>query len=75
MSKYAVCFVDNGTVHYLVMFGYDGGSWRVEFAPGDLFRPVILYDRHSAYNLINLIESLQYYRDYSLYVEEVDLDA
>lgn len=75
MQNYAVCFVDNGTVYYLVLFGYDGGSWRIQFSCGDIFSPVKLQDRHSAYNLLNLIASMYPRYAGSLYVEEVDINA
>ena len=75
MVKYAIVHVDNGSPEYLVMFGYDGGKWHIRFASGDLFRPVTVMTAHEAYNLLNLIESMDYVHSGSLYVEEVDLDG
>ena len=75
MKKYAIRHTDNGTVHYLVMFGYDGGKWVIQFSSGDLFRPVVLYDQHAAYTLINLIISMYSWYSGSLEVEEIDLDG
>lgn len=74
MVKYAITRVDNGTVEYLVLFGYDGGRWHARFASGDLFRPVTVMTPHEAYNLLNLLESMDIYSG-SLFVEEVDLDG
>lgn len=75
MKKYAIRHIDNGTVHYLVMFGYDGGKWCIQFSSGDLFRPVTLFDQHSAYTLVNLIVAMHSWYSGSLDVEEVDSDA
>ena len=75
MQKFAITHTDNGNVHYLVMFGYDGGNWHIQFSSGDLFRPVTLPDRHSAYSLLNFILAYQPWFAGYLGVEEVDLDA
>lgn len=75
MRKYAIRHTDNGTVHYLVKFGYDGGKWVVKFSSGDLFRRVALYDRHAAYTLINLIISMYPWYSGSLDVEKIDQDG
>ena len=75
MKKYAITHIDNGNFHYLVMFGYDGGNWQIHFSDGDLFCPVTLPDRHSAYSLLNFIAAYQPFLAGSLDVEEVELDG
>lgn len=75
MTKYAITRVDNGSVEYLVMFGYDGGKWIYKFASGDLFAPVCVWTAHAAYDLLNFLSSnFAELRSY-LFVEEVDLGA
>lgn len=59
MEAFAIILEDERGKHVLIMFGYDGGNWRVEFSDGGLFRPVYCSDLHSAYTLINMITTLR----------------
>ena len=75
MVKYAITRVDNGTVEYLVLFGYDGGKWVYKFTAGDLFAPIRVWTAHAAYDLINFLSSNFCELRGNLYVEVVDSDV
>ena len=72
MRKYLIRKIDNGTVTYLVMFGYDGGIWHNKFASADFFKRIGFFNPHDAYNLVNFFNSMYPFLNGFLDVEEVD---